>query len=186
MVESMTSTQVACGALLLFVFALVWSMVRENNKRKRNFSKNKEKTGRLSQHGKYSWSELEQISAYHKAQPKNSFVIDEITWNDLDMDRIFMLMNQTVSSAGEDYLYAMLHRPEFSEERLKERERLFCFLKKKKRQEFVVSRFLQRFVNREDFLCISQFMLKKTAKLARRYGKFFRACSFLHRLSHLW
>lgn len=105
-------------------------------------------------------------------------MIDEITWNDLDMDRIFMLMNQTVSSAGEDYLYAMLHRPEFSEERLKERERLFCFFEKKKRQEFVVSRFLQRFVNREDFLCISQFMLKKTAKLARRYGKFFRACSF--------
>ena len=31
----MTSTQVACGALLLFVFALVWSMVRENNKRKK-------------------------------------------------------------------------------------------------------------------------------------------------------
>ena len=51
-------------------------------------------------------------------------------------------------------------------------------MKKKKRQEFVVSRFLQRFVSREDFLCISQFMLKKTAKSARRYGKFFRACSF--------
>ena len=186
MVESMTSTQVACGALLLFVFALVWSMVRENNKRKKEVSrKNKEKLGSCP-NTEYSWDELEQISAYHKAQQKNSFVIDEITWNDLDMDRIFMLMNQTVSSAGEDYLYAMLHRPEFSEERLKERERLFCFLKKKKRQEFVVSRFLQRFVNREDFLCISQFMLKKTAKLARRYGKFFRACSFLHRLSHLW
>lgn len=44
-----------------------------------------------------------------------------------------MLMNQTVSSAGEDYLYAMLHRPEFSEERLKERERLFCFLKKEEK-----------------------------------------------------
>ena len=60
-------------------------------------------------------------------------MIDEITWNDLDMDRIFILMNQTVSSAGEDYLYAMLHRPEFSEERLKERERLFCFFKKEEK-----------------------------------------------------
>jgi len=179
----MTSTQVACGALLLFVFALVWSMVRENNKRKKKFLEKIKKSWGAVPTREYSWDELEQISAYHKAQPKNSFVIDEITWNDLDMDRIFMLMNQTVSSAGEDYLYAMLHRPEFSEERLKERERLFCFFEK---EEFVVSRFLQRFVNREDFLYISRFMLRKTVKSARRYGKFFRACSFLHRLSHLW
>ena len=133
MVESMTSTQVACGALLLFVFALVWSMVRENNKRKKKFLEKIKKSWGAVPTREYSWDELEQISAYHKAQPKNSFVIDEITWNDLDMDRIFMLMNQTVSSAGEDYLYAMLHRPEFSEERLKERERLFCFLKKEEK-----------------------------------------------------
>ena len=129
----MTSTQVACGALLLFVFALVWSMVRENNKRKKKFLEKIKKSWGAVPTREYSWDELEQISAYHKAQPKNSFVIDEITWNDLDMDRIFMLMNQTVSSAGEDYLYAMLHRLEFSEERLKERERLFCFLKKEEK-----------------------------------------------------
>lgn len=129
----MTSTQVACGALLLFVFALVWSMVRENNKRKKKFLEKIKKSWGAVPTREYSWDELEQISAYYKAQPKNSFVIDEITWNDLDMDRIFMLMNQTVSSAGEDYLYAMLHRPEFSEERLKERERLFCFLKKEEK-----------------------------------------------------
>lgn len=133
MVESMTSTQVACGALLLFVFALVWSMVRENNKRKKKFLEKIKKSWGAVPTREYSWDELEQISAYHKAQQKNSFVIDEITWNDLDMDRIFMLMNQTVSSAGEDYLYAMLHRPEFSEERLKERERLFCFFEKEEK-----------------------------------------------------
>ena len=129
----MTSTQVACGAFLLFVFALVWSMVRENNKRKKKFLEKIKKSWGAVPTREYSWDELEQISAYHKAQPKNSFVIDEITWNDLDMDRIFMLMNQTVSSAGEDYLYAMLHRPEFSEERLKERERLFCFFEKEEK-----------------------------------------------------
>ena len=153
----MTSTQVACGALLLFVFALVWSMVRENNKRKKKFLEKIKKSWGAVPTREYSWDELEQISAYHKAQPKNSFVIDEITWNDLDMDRIFMLMNQTVSSAGEDYLYAMLHRPEFSEERLKERERLFCFFEKEEKiclwicnevtnpEEIDVSKVFQRF-----------------------------------------
>ena len=153
----MTSTQVACGAFLLFVFALVWSMVRENNKRKKKFLEKIKKSWGAVPTREYSWDELEQISAYHKAQPKNSFVIDEITWNDLDMNRIFMLMNQTVSSAGEDYLYAMLHRPEFSEERLKERERLFCFFEKEEKiclwicnevtnpEEIDVSKVFQRF-----------------------------------------
>lgn len=129
----MTSTQVACGAFLLFVLALVWSMVRENNKRKKRFLEKIKKSWGAVPEREYSWDELERISAYHKAQQKSGFLIDEITWNDLDMDRIFMLMNQTVSSAGEDYLYAMLHRPEFSEERLKERERLFCFFKKEEK-----------------------------------------------------
>ena len=129
----MTSTQVACGAFLLFVLALVWSMVRENNKRKKRFLEKIKKSWGAVPEREYSWDELERISAYHKAQQKSGFVIDEITWNDLDMDRIFLLMNQTVSSAGEDYLYAMLHRPEFSEERLKERERLFCFFKKEEK-----------------------------------------------------
>lgn len=112
------------------VLALVWSMVSENNKRKKKFLEKIKKSWGAIPEREYSWDDLERISAYHKSQKKDSFVIDEITWNDLDMDRIFLLMNQTISSPGEDYLYAMLHRPEFSEERLKERERLFCFFKK--------------------------------------------------------
>lgn len=129
----MTSTQVVCGAFLLFVLALVWSMVSENNKRKKKFLEKIKKSWGAVPEREYSWDDLERISAYHKAQQKDGFVIDEITWNDLDMDRIFMLINQTVSSAGEDYLYAMLHRPEFSKERLKERERLLCFFKKEEK-----------------------------------------------------
>ena len=57
----MTSTQVACGALLLFVFALVWSMVRENNKRKKKFLEKIKKSWGAVPTREYSWDELEQI-----------------------------------------------------------------------------------------------------------------------------
>lgn len=44
-------------------------------------------------------------------------MIDNITWNDLNMDGIFARMNFTQSSAGEETLYAMLKCPVLSENR---------------------------------------------------------------------
>ena len=43
----------------------------------------------------------------HRAQEG----IDEITWNDLEMDRVYAQMNICRSAAGEEYLYALLHTP---------------------------------------------------------------------------
>ena len=37
--------------------------------------------------------------------------IDDITWNDLDMDLIYHRMDSTQSAAGEEYLYALLRSP---------------------------------------------------------------------------
>lgn len=53
--------------------------------------------------------------------------VDDITWNDLDMDRVFMAVNQTWSSSGEEYLYGMLRTPCTEEATLQERERLISY-----------------------------------------------------------
>lgn len=42
---------------------------------------------------------------------KKDFQIDDITWNDLDMDDIYHAMDITRSSAGEEYLYYVLRTP---------------------------------------------------------------------------
>ena len=39
------------------------------------------------------------------------FKIDDITWNDLDMDLIYHYMDTTCSGAGEEYLYDLLRSP---------------------------------------------------------------------------
>ena len=41
----------------------------------------------------------------------DSFSVDEITWNDLDMDALFLSMDTTCSNAGEEYLYRLLKLP---------------------------------------------------------------------------
>lgn len=71
------------------------------------------------------------IAAYHKffcaanTVPK---AIDDLTWNDLDMDRIFKLINNCGSSVGEEYLYHMLHLPQFEDEKLPLRQGMMDYL----------------------------------------------------------
>lgn len=74
----------------------------------------------------YTDGKMKALGAYYRAlADKND--VDEITWNDVSMEEIFMLVNNTGSAIGEEYLYAMLHKLEFCEDKLKERERLMNF-----------------------------------------------------------
>lgn len=63
------------------------------------------------------------ISRYFEKH-KEGFWIDDITWNDLDMDEVFKRINYTFSAAGEEYLYHTLRMPFQNEEELKKREEL--------------------------------------------------------------
>ncbi len=61
---------------------------------------------------KYGDGEYVHIPGYHYNHLQNvDFNIDDITWNDLDMDRIYHEMNRTLSSAGDEYLYHLLRSP---------------------------------------------------------------------------
>lgn len=57
------------------------------------------------------FNELESIEAFYLSTGGSSEGgIDDITWNDLDMDGVFDRINTCQSSVGEEYLYALLHR----------------------------------------------------------------------------
>lgn len=77
----------------------------------------------------YETGDMEKISHYFRRKCGDQFVIDDITWNDLDMDRIYMLVNQTMSSPGEDILYAMMRTPLFSGKELQKRDELVEFFR---------------------------------------------------------
>ncbi|WP_031555953.1 MutS-related protein [Lachnospira multipara] len=72
---------------------------------------------------KISVDELEQISHFYK-NSRAKYYIDDITWNDLDMDRVYKAINNTNSSIGQEYLYKMLREPINDEARLKETDNL--------------------------------------------------------------
>jgi len=66
--------------------------------------------------------ELERISHYCKERMTEDS-IDELTWNDLDMDLVYEQMAYTRTSPGDDYLYYLLRNPVREEEILLNREK---------------------------------------------------------------
>ena len=76
---------------------------------------------------KYEYDEFESISHYFKNTIGDDYCIDDITWNDLGMDEIFMLINSTCSSVGRETLYKILRTPVKDNDILSERERLIRY-----------------------------------------------------------
>ena len=116
---------ILCAAGLVLLFALV--LIRENYKRKKMMLGKIRRIYGTVPEREYETGDIERISHYFQRKENMNFVIDDITWNDLDMDHIYMMVNQTVSSPGEDVLYDMMRRPLFSQEELDERERQIAF-----------------------------------------------------------
>lgn len=82
----------------------------------------------------YSDKIWENISYYHRKNEREAqengagdiFYLDDITWNDLEMDSVYQLLNHTWTSPGEEYLYHILRTPRLSGAELERRERLIA------------------------------------------------------------
>lgn len=96
--------------LIGFALFIVFVFVKEYlSSRKRNKERERslyEDYGKFKER-KYAAERYERIGSYYKKHQKPGQV-DDITWNDLNMDEIFKRMNFTCSAAGEEYLYYTL------------------------------------------------------------------------------
>lgn len=91
----------------------------------------------------YSYEKLASIPRYYEAHKDASLDVDDITWNDLDMDRIFMLLNHTESSIGEEYLYCLLRKLQYTKNSLEERNRLITFFSEHPRERKLIQKKLR-------------------------------------------
>lgn len=112
---------------VLVILLLVWKGFYDEKKYKERVRRGlREDFGTVSDE-EYTAEKMRALQSYYRAVSRDSYDIDDITWNDLELDELFMVMNRTVSAMGEEYLYAMLRQPMFDEEEMKERERLISF-----------------------------------------------------------
>lgn len=135
-------TVIGLGVILLFLVGAGVLNYYENGKRRKLFLERMMASwGKIPQR-EYSYDELEHISQFFCKREKEGFYIDDITWNDLDMDRIFALINQSISPVGDEYLYEILRKPVFEEKELKERQRLLEFFSEKEKERHKVQSLL--------------------------------------------
>lgn len=100
------------------------------------YRKNKWKKARIFRI-KADWNEIKEdidmsyineVKKMYVQKPRASVLeIDDITWNDLDLDEIFHRINDTHSTMGELYLYSMLKNPVSNLSVLNERDKVIRY-----------------------------------------------------------
>lgn len=85
----------------------------------------------------YSAEKMQAVAEYYRDHAGKGS-IDDITWNDLDMDRVYQQMNHTKSAMGQEYLYYLLRHPCLDEKELAEREKLISFFQSDEEGRFLL------------------------------------------------
>lgn len=126
--------KVLVGIIVIVVVGIVFSIV-ENRKRleyiKLNIINNYGKTINLDE----VMIKMKNVSSYFRNKNEKN-IIDDITWNDLNMDDIFKKINNTQSTAGQEVLYDMLRTPVYSQAVLTKRDKVIEFFKKNEKERY--------------------------------------------------
>lgn len=105
--------------IILFAYQVYQNKKKEIQKIKSSFGKAASKN--------YYFEEFQSISRGFNVDDDDVFDIDDITWNDLNLDEIYKTMDSTKSSLGQEALYRILRNTDVSDDELNERERLISF-----------------------------------------------------------
>lgn len=104
---------VAIAAIVVLVF-FISGMINERNEQKRYREKLQKEYG-FANKREYSPEGFANLDGYYRHH-KSEDSIDDITWNDLNMDDIYRQMNYCKTSAGDEYLYYLLRSPYVKEQ----------------------------------------------------------------------
>jgi len=126
----------------------------------------------------YSYEKLASIPKYYETKKDASLDVDDITWNDLDMDRIFMLLNHTESSIGEEYLYSMLRKLQYSKDSLEERNWLITFFVDHPKERKIIQKKLRMMGKLKDISFYEYINRVDALKPHKPYLQFFCLFSF--------
>jgi energy-coupling factor transporter ATP-binding protein EcfA2 len=75
----------------------------------------------------YDLESIKKYSHNKKAHIIDELRVDDITWNDLNMDKVYKRINVCLTSIGEEYLYNCLHELQVEPGRLLKREEIIEF-----------------------------------------------------------
>jgi len=119
------------GGIIIMIAALIIFMIIKSIADSIN-DKRKLKQNLLDKWGKepeteYHPGKMESIKYYYNSNESDND-LDDITWNDLDMDELYKLINHTESAMGEEVLYKILRQPVFDKDEISHRADIIRYM----------------------------------------------------------
>ncbi len=116
------SYRIAAVVIIIILFLVIKGIYDEKRYKQRLYLRLKNSWGNLSRQ-EYPQQLMDAVKYYYNNN-KGDNDIDDITYNDLNMDAVYKSVNHTMTSIGEEYLYALLRTPCTDIAVLEERERV--------------------------------------------------------------
>ncbi|MGI6622348.1 MAG: DNA mismatch repair protein MutS [Clostridiaceae bacterium] len=112
----------------VFIVSIIISMYQSKKRKKRLISSIKKTWGKLPEN-EFDEIDLKNFSQLFRfrTKKKSDRVIDDTTWDDLEMDSYFELINGTSTSMGDNVLYSILRTPLYSKEQYQDRVELIDY-----------------------------------------------------------
>lgn len=119
------------GALIAFyLFVVIQGKVSERKIKKYFVARLKKEYNQLND-AEYSNERMKAAPGMYEWHMGEAFTIDDITWNDIDGDRLYKCINHCYSSAGDEYLYYRMRTPVLTEnlEEFRKNEEIYAYLR---------------------------------------------------------
>ncbi len=116
------SYRIAAVVIIIILFLVIKGIYDEKRYKQRLYLRLKNSWGNPSRQ-EYPQQLMDAVKYYYNNN-KGDNDIDDITYNDLNMDAVYKSVNHTMTSIGEEYLYALLRTPCTDIAVLEERERV--------------------------------------------------------------
>ena len=132
---------ILAGAMVIFVVLVMGKEYLNSKKyRKKILDKLYQSYGTPAERN-YKPGEMDHIMMYYHKHPV-PHQIDDITWNDLNMDQIYQTINTSCSAAGDEYLYYRLRTPVYDAGEMEEFEHKIHFFMEHEKERHDVQRAL--------------------------------------------
>jgi len=166
------------AAAIFGIFVLI-SLLIDRGKRDEKVRKRlKEQWGKLPDNSPDDF-DFRRISTFFREYAKKNarYIIDDTTWNDLDMDRFYTMINSTSSSIGDEVLYSLLRTPLYDAESMEDRLRLIRYWDENPEAREKVQLCLSRFGKYRDKG--ASMLMGDAGHLEPRKGNWFKLFTFL-------
>lgn len=127
--------------LVVLMGVSIYNIIKSLRKKKLIRENIRKNWGNKEKKRKYNFS---LIRKYFDNNAREGFFIDEITWNDLNMDEILVYIDRSYSILGQQYLYNFLRYPIFVKDKIIRRVKVYKDLISKKEDAY---KFQEQLVN---------------------------------------